>query len=231
MHEPNIKFGTASKELRRILASSVIDFVFEHLDGWRDSERDACTDTAEKKLNERLCVYLEYKARSDGLFLFHHEQSQVGQRSVDIAAKPFNPYFFACPYGYETMHDNITVFEAKRLPIQEKARKDEYVTGCTKITGGIQRFRLCQHGKDHDTAAMIGYVQKDGFDSNFTNINNCFSRITECTDGLEWSCEDLLKPLKIDNSCGKARTESVHERCNGTQICLHHLWIEMNRSS
>lgn len=229
MHEPSVTFGAPPKELRRILVSNVINFVYEHLDAWRDTKQDACT--AEKKLNELLCVYLDFKARVDGLFSFHHEQSQVGQRSVDIAAKPVNPLFFACPYGYETIYNNITVFEAKRLPIPKNARKDEYVTGCTKITGGIQRFRLCQHGKEHDTAAMIGYVQKNGFDSNFAIINNCFSRITGCTDGLEWSCEDELKPLEINNSCGKARTESVHSRCDGTTIRLHHLWVEMNQRS
>lgn len=224
MHDPSVKVGNAPAKLKRILVSNVIDFVFEQLDGWRDSKREACV--TESKLNEQLCVYLSYKARGDGLFLFHHEQSQVGQRRIDIAAKPTASAIFAC--GYESMYDNITVLEAKRLPAPTKARKDEYVTGCTKTSGGIQRFRLCLHGQEHDTAGMIGYVQKDGVESAHRHINSSFARITSCTDELGWTREDSLKPLEIDRSCGKARTESVHSRCDGTTICLHHLWVEMD---
>jgi len=224
MPDPDGKAGNATAHLKRILVSNVIDFVFGHLDGWRDSNRKDCT--AESELNEQLCVYLSYKARSEGLFLFHHEQSQGRQRRIDIAAKPTGAAIFAC--GYESMYDNITVLEAKRLPAPTKARKDEYVTGCTETSGGIQRFRLCLHGQEHDTAGMIGYIQKDGVESAHRHINNSFARITGCTDGLEWAREDSLKPLEVDRSCGKARTESVHSRCDGTIIRLHHLWIEMN---
>lgn len=224
MHEPSAKVGNAPAKLKSILVSNVMDFVFEHLDAWRDSKREPCV--AESKLNEQLCVHLSYKARNDGLFLFHHEQSQAGQRRIDIAAKPASAAILAC--GYESMHDSITVFEAKRLPAPTKARRDEYVTGCTATSGGIQRFRLCLHGQEHGTAGMIGYVQKDGFESVHRHINSSFTRITGCTDGLEWTHDDRLNPLEIDRICGKARTESAHSRCDGTTIRLHHLWIDMN---
>lgn len=224
MPDPDGKAGNATAHLKRILVSNVIDFVFEHLNGWRDSNRNACT--AESELNEQLCVYLSYKARSEGLFLFHHEQSQGRQRRIDIAAKPASSAIFAC--GFESIYDDVAVFEAKRLPGPKKSRKDEYVTGCTETSGGIQRFRLCLHGRGHDTAGMIGYVQKDGFESLHSHINSSFARITDCTDGLGWTHDDRLNPLEIDRICGKARTESAHSRCDGTTIHLHHLWIDMN---
>lgn len=207
-----------------MLVSSIINFVYEHLDAWRDSKREICH--AESKLNEQLCVYLENMARIDGLFAFHHEQSQVGQRHVDIAAKPTDSAISA--YGYESIYDNIVVFEAKRLPAPRASRRDEYVTGYTEEGGGIQRFRLCLYAARHDTAGMIGYVQKDGFESVHSHINSSFARITGCTDGLEWTQDDSLNPLEIDRTCGKARTESAHSRCDGTTIHLHHLWIDMN---
>lgn len=226
MHEPCVKVGNAPAKLKRILALNVIDFVFEHLDSWRDSKREPCV--AEGKLNEQLCVYLSNKARGDGLYLFHHEQSQTGQRRIDIAAKPTDTSIYAC--GYESMYDNITVIEAKRLFAPKKARKDEYVTGCTETSGGIQRFRLCLHGQEHDIAGMIGYVQTDTFESAHRHINDSFPRIVDCNDDLYWTSDDCLEPLEINKYRGKARTKSTHSRSDGSIICLSHLWIDMNFS-
>ncbi len=224
MHDPCVTVGKPPANLKRQLVLKVIDFVFSQLDEWRDSKRKICV--AETKLNEQLCVFLSDRARADGLFLFHHEQSQIGQHRVDISAKPVGSGVVA--YGYDSIYDTITIFEAKRLPAPTKARKYEYVTGCTTTSGGIQRFRLCLHGQGHDVAGMIGYIQKGEVDSILREINKSFKSISGCSDGLAWSCSDNLKSVEADKPHGKARTQSVHLRCDGTIIHLHHLWVEMN---
>ena len=196
---------------------AIINFVYEELLLWKKQLRQ--NNLNEKKLNENLSKYLSIKAHQrDMLFSFQHEASQEGESTVDI-----------CAY-LESNIDNITVFECKRLPIPKPtSRKDEYVTGHKDITGGIQRFKLCKHGKDHAIVGMIGYVENGTFDNHQSEINECISKLAGTTDenNAYWNYDENLKKIDLNND--KAKYKSVHDRLDADRIQIYHLWINMQK--
>lgn len=126
--------------------------------------------------------------------------------------------------------DNIVVFEAKRLPAPGgKMREKEYVTGGSKISGGIQRFKSGVHGQDHIVAAMIGYIQKKDADHFYRIINQWILEFSTCPlDDLSWESIEILQNFSYHDN-GTARLLSVHPRTEGANIELHHLWVEMSQ--
>lgn len=196
---------------------TVLDFVYNHLEKWKDDPiRPA--KISEEDLNNQLCRFLNVKANeAECLFFFHHEAPQGMKRKIDISAVFYSSYY-----------DDRVVFEAKRLPAPSKKREREYVTGASKISGGIQRFKTGAHGRAHDVAAIIGYIQKEDALSFYKKINLWISEeSTKPKTPLMWKAEECLTDFCCDTK-HTARSISTHCREGQCPILLHHFWILMS---
>ena len=221
-------YGTPPLWTKTRLINTVIDFIYNQLPYWRDTSPQL--PEAERKLNEHLCVFLEDKARAEGhLFAIHHEQSQSGQRTIDLGANPTTGLLKIS--SYSSIYQKITVIEAKRLPAPDTRREREYVIGeGGKITGGIQRFKLGEHGAEHQTAAIVGYIQKHDAPFFHSEINGWIEELASNSPG-EWDKSEALEQLAENSELRTSRTKSVHCRSEGlADICLHHLWVRMSKN-
>lgn len=225
MHEHTAVVGIPPAELRVRIISRVMDFVSENLAGWRD-EPPGITDEGEEKLTHKLHDYLSDKAHGAELFFFHLEEPQEARRRVDLSAKPIQELRAQL---FETnRYCPITVLEAKRIPAPSEDRLKEYLTGGPDMTGGVQRFKACAHGAAHETAALIGYIQKRDSAHHFAIINKWIADFAESSpDGLPWGASESLRGFVYNPVEKTARSISVHPREPNHPILLHHLWIEM----
>jgi hypothetical protein len=199
---------------------TIILFVYQQLDSWRDNPR-LPTGKGEPVLNPDLPKYLNACVRKTELPIqFAHEEPQGNRRSIDLAVS----YDDIARYN-----DIITVFECKRLPEEEKDRKDEYVTGHKEKTGGIQRIKLGLHGKKHNVVGMIGYVQKGTCPEWQKVINECIDSLCKKPDenDLTWDTGEYLTETEYDIDYRKYHGVSKHSRGTIPDITIHHLWIEM----
>ena len=202
---------------------SIIIFVYEHLCRWRNS-KNWLNNENEKELNSDLVKGLEWYARTEGFPAnFFTDEPQEGKRTVDL---------IACHYdkNIENFDEAITVFECKRLSSSIRGkRKDEYVTGHEDTGGGIQRFKLEAHGKDHNIAGMIGYIQTGTSPEWLESINNCINGLSDKPDwdGLIWSKNEQINTIKQDEKTGKYHGKSLHPRQTKSDITIHHLWVNM----
>lgn len=218
------------------LIPHTLAFVFEQLPAWRDDP--ARTEhQSEKHLNSSLCDFLDHQSRS-GLPMarFKHESLQDANRTVDIGVHGMEETTFIGFLDY-SKYKPFLVIEAKRLPADRNERETEYVTGATSggsPTGGIQRFKLGLHGKDVETAVMVGYIQQKTPNHWHGAINGWIIELaTEPTpDECNWSSSDQLQKLKTDDKTRQSACQSSHERvneCVSSTITIHHFWICMRR--
>jgi hypothetical protein len=199
---------------------TVIIFVYQKLDGWRDNPR-LPTGKTEPNLNPDLPKYLNACVRKTELTIqFAHEEPQGNRRSIDLSISYDDIEYY---------NDIITVFECKQLPAKEKNRKDEYVTGHEQITGGIQRIKLELHGKRHMVVGMIGYVQKETCPEWQKVINECIDSLCGKPDenGLIWDTNEHLTEIEYDIKHRKYHGISKHHRITVPDVIIHHLWVEM----
>jgi hypothetical protein len=212
---------------------AIIAFVSKQLPFWRD-DPGRVDEQSEPKLNSQLCDFLDCQARKDlPAFRFHHEELQVGRRSVDLSAKPVETVVIeAKPF---TKYDPVIVIECKRLPAPSIDREKEYVTGTSsdKITGGIQRFKLDYHGAKHELAAMVGYIQDQGKDW-LKTINNWIKELSvkPIGDGCIWANNETLDLLKSNTKTGIIECYSRHQRKNADshEISIYHIWVSMRKT-
>jgi hypothetical protein len=144
---------------------------------------------------------------------FAHEEQQGNRRSIDLSVS----YDYAARYN-----EIITVFECKRLPEEEKNRKDEYVTGHEKRTGGIQHFKLELHGKNHNLVGMIGYVQKYSCPEWQITVNDCINSLCGEPDenSLIWDTDEHLAEIEYDIKHRKYYGISIHPRTTVPAVTL-----------
>lgn len=215
-----------------VSVAETIAFVQRQLADWRDDPNRPEEDS-EDKLNLQLCDFLDTQARAKyPMVRFTHQEPQTGRRKVDLAAKPTEQALIgARPH---TIYDPILVLEGKRLPSPARDRMREYVTGFPKRSGGIQRFKLGEHGSALDAAVMVGYVQAKTSDHWWSEINGWILELADETsqDYCKWGHSEQLGTLNKDQN-RTASCESKHGRepnCNSTEIRLLHLWVEMSRA-
>ncbi|WP_291448803.1 hypothetical protein [Desulfovibrio sp.] len=229
MHNPRASLGKASARHRQEFILGIINFVFEHLAQWRDEPRPAVD--GEGLLNGQLCKTLNDLARAEECnFAFHHEADQGAGRRVDIGAYE---YALGARSYSQSRYEDLTVFEAKRLPAPDRPRmrEREYVTGETTKSGGVQRFKAGLHGHACSLAAMIGYIQEHDADYFYGKINGWIDELCcHPVDELTWDSSEKISPLQSFAN-GTARTISHHPRKNGEKLVLHHLWVDMNVQS
>jgi len=205
------------------LIESVILFVYEYICKWRDDPKRK-KEESEKILNSDLPKYLTVSAhKAEREFVFYPEEPEEDQRTID---------FSVCYNDIKCYNEKITVFECKRLSKEITGkRKDEYVTGHDKISGGIQRFKLEVHGKEHDIVGMIGYIQTGNASDWFYTINNTIENLCGKIDGngLNWTTDELLTVIDNNSKRRKQNLKSTHPRKSKADITIHHLWIDMQK--
>jgi hypothetical protein len=208
------------------LIDKTVEFIWECLTPWRNDPERIWVE-AEEDLNAQFHNFIQARATSDfPMVMFQHEQRQEGQRRVDISVKPTSPTIIE---GRRYSHyDPFIVIEGKRLPAPSKSREREYVTGVDKISGGIQRFKEGLHGKEHDLAIILGYLQDGEATSWLTAINSWIADLSK-SDAKKWKSSESLG--NFQNSNPRYRMVSTHGRSKGCQsqsIQLLHFWVQFS---
>ncbi len=208
-----------------------LEFIQTQLPQWRDDPNRPANES-EKSLNSTLCDFLEHRRRDMlPMARFKHESPQQGIRTVDIGVHGTSEEVLVGVSTY-SFYEPFLVIECKRLPsLGGKHREQEYVAGYTKTgspTGGIQRFKLGLHGKNVNTAVLIGYIQCNVPKHWHKTINNWIRELSKRIqkDGLSWN-DDQLSKLTV-NQVGTYCMESKHPRMSDeSPIEIHHYWVPM----
>lgn len=225
MADPIARVGNPPSDMKRLIELRVIDFIYANLTSWRD-DRTRNLVESEEKLTGQLHDFLQHNSGQHENFYFRIEEQQKGRRKIDLAAKPTGSYIQANLYS--SIYTPIIVFEAKRLPAPERSRDQEYVTGGAKISGGIQRFKLGEHGQGHYISGLIGYVQSKGIDYFHEKVNNLILEMSKSSsDSLLWNASECLEKVDDKMDVGLAKFVSHHLRNYNGEICLYHIWIDM----
>jgi len=121
---------------------------------------------------------------------------------------------FASPYI--AFSEPLFFIEAKRLP---PTSSRDYVNS------GIGRFKNKEHGKNHDIAAMLGYVQKEDFNYWHDKINSWIDNlIVNPNDFIGWSEQDKITIIQVSEF---GEYKSTHSRIKINPITLYHFWINV----
>lgn len=230
--ETQTRGGITSGIQKDTLVSKTIAYIWRQLPAWRDDPYRKY-EQSENKLNLQLVKFLDARARCDfPMVRFDHQEYQSGRRTVDISASSVETVTIGAKL--HTIYDAILVIEGKRLPAPSLDREKEYVSGGKdNASGGIQRFKLGLHGGDHNTVAMVGYVQERSLSQWHNQINDWIAKFEQGVfeDSCDWSAGEKLDVFEEDSLNGVASYRSVHSRVGSVKnkrIELHHLWIEMN---
>lgn len=121
---------------------------------------------------------------------------------------------FASPY--KAFSEPLFFIEAKRLP---PTSSRDYVNS------GIGRFKNKEHGKNHDIAAMLGYVQKEDFNYWYGKVNSWIDDlIANPNDFIGWSEQDKITIIQVSEF---GEYKSTHSRIKINPITLYHFWINL----
>lgn len=226
-----VKSGVKENQHR----TALIGFIYRTLPIWRDDPKRPDADR-ETTLSETLCGMLSIRAKKEiPNFHFIHEAAATGRRSVDIAVKPDDECVLdARTY---TKYETVLAIECKRLPAPTRDREREYVSGGDKTTGGIQRFKLSEHGAGLPVAVMVGYIQRETTQIWLEKINGWLVEMagSKTGDGLLWERDEKSGDFRYDSEAATACAISSHPRVSGTPrlheqpIEIRHLWVEMSR--
>jgi hypothetical protein len=158
---------------------------------------------AEDYISTEISLFLNNKSNETGyIFIFQ-------ATGPDILVHQF-------PHAVHT--PELFVIEAKRLP--PTSSRDYVKTG-------IRRFKTEEHGKPHELAAILGYIQ-DKDSSYWHKIVNSWidTLISNADETPKWIEQDKLIRIKVTDL---AEYESKHSRVSKDPIILHHLWIMLNK--
>jgi len=117
-------------------------------------------------------------------------------------------------------HEPTFIMEAKRLPAPSKDREKEYVVGMTPSgnpSGGIQRFKLENHGGSLSECGMIAYIEDGLFSDWQAKINDWIYELIPT-----WSKKEKLK--LIDEQEFYSHYHSLVLRKNDKML-LNHFWV------
>jgi hypothetical protein len=234
-YNSSAQFGSLHQEVQKpaTFRQELVDFISRELPNWRD-RADRPAATAETVLTSQLCAHLNSAARhSDGwdLLQFRVEEPDEakGGRKIDLVASPAGTEIMIEGRRHVDF-DNLMPIECKRLPTPSGSDRDEreYVISGQSTTGGIQRFKMGNHGAAHAYGAMIGYVQQETRAYWAQRIKDWIEALV-AAGGSVWTAGDLLSLVNDDDSKKQMTLQSVHHRDQGLQpIELRHLWISLN---
>ncbi len=121
---------------------------------------------------------------------------------------------FASPYI--VFSEPLFFIEAKRLP---PTSSRDYVNS------GIGRFKNKDHGKNHDIAAMLGYVQKEDFNYWHSEVNSWIDDLIDSSgDNVRWSEQDKIAAIQVSEL---GEYKSTHSRIKMNPITLYHFWVNL----
>lgn len=202
-------------------------FIKSNLSSWRD-DNDREKADAEEDLNAQLANFLQAKATHFfPMIQFQHEQRQTSRRRIDLSVKPTVPVIVCGTYL--TIYSPLTVIEGKRLPAPSKKRAREYVSGGEEISGGIQRFKLGLHGKDHDEVVIVGYIQDGKCQDWFDTVNLWIAEFITEASNAGWTNSDKLSSFSEDSD-KVSEARSHHERvkdCKSPNVSVRHYWVKL----
>lgn len=227
MPKPGNSIGRLAKSaVSNSLIDQTIDFIWSSLLPWQNDPSRPVAE-AEEHLNAQFHNFLQSRANAEfPMIFFQHEQHQEGRRRVDLSAKPARSVIIQ-GVGY-SRYQPIIVIEGKRLPAPAKSREREYVTGGQDGSGGIQRFKIGGHGKEHKTVIMLGYIQKK-FPKDWRNSINAWICELAKTNSHHWSTDEILSEFHNSDLNERAKLASVHPRvvgCASKTIRILHFWIQ-----
>jgi hypothetical protein len=191
--------GYHQKEILKFLHNNLSEVANKLVEGANSSLSNTREDNITREINR----ILNDKLRISSCYLFHFE-SNIGPDLL----------IFATPYA--AFSAPIFVIEAKRLP---STSTHDYVNG------GIGRFKKEKHGKQHEIAAMLGYVQEKDFVHWFGKVNLWVSDLISPTSTKpRWTTEDQLSKIKVTDI---GEYKSKHSRIKKDPITLYHFWIDL----
>lgn len=190
---------------------SILSFINSNLPLFVVNKQQVNPNKIESSYNSQLSMFLNAR-RSMETFLFHNSPEQENGRVPDIGVPTIQSIN---SNNYESIFD----IECKRLNIQLSHVK-QYVSG---NTGGIQRFKLNQHGVNLPYSAMIAYVENQTSEYWFEQINQWIINLcgNESETNCFWCIDECL--AETDNQYFL----SNHNRENGT-IKLFHFFKHIN---
>lgn len=160
----------------------------------------------EDDISREVVNLLNDKIRESSVYVFRFEAKSGPD--ILIHALPYEPY-----------SSELLVIEAKRLP--PTSSRDYVHTG-------IGRFKRENHGKQHDIAAILGYVQEEDFIHWYKTINSWIDDlIHKANESPAWIEQDKLSRVK-EGDLGEY--ESIHSRVSKDPIALRHFWIMLHKT-
>jgi hypothetical protein len=161
------------------------------------------SSTYEDNITREIVNLLNDRLRENGDYIFRFEP-QIGPDML-IFASPYIPFSKV-----------LLVIEAKRLP---PSSNQDYVKT------GIGRFKKEEHGKKHDIAAMLGYVQENNFSHWYDEVNSwIMSLISDTSENPRWTKEEQINKIQTTDI---GEYQSTHCRITEEPITLHHFWINL----
>lgn len=192
------------------LVSDLIVFLETELPNFTVSEeflRTPLNKRNEDQYTYDLCSFLI--GRSNSSFSFIPQARQKASYKVDIGVH---------------FRGGVLIFtiEAKVLPNpkKNKGKDHQYVHG---NGAGIQRYKDENHGIDLEERllsqnGMMAYVKNQDF-------NHWFSTINQWVTDASWPENEKLEIVSFNKI---ARLKSNHLRKGGTQVILHHFWVDVS---
>jgi hypothetical protein len=177
----------------------------------------------EKGITSELVDFLENFGNRN--FIFKHEDPE----------NPLNGNSHVCDFAIKLRRKEedlpLTIYkvEAKRLSRREFYNSEEYLMGKTSPTkqnGGVERFKILEHGRDLDRCGMLAYVQSDTFEYWVAKINQWITGLSK-QQGIhpQWYIGEQLATGNVQPKM--ARFSSTHLRTNSTTILLDHFWLDL----
>ena len=157
----------------------------------------------ENYISQELSVFLNNKANQTG-YLFGFQAT--------------GPDIFVRQFGSRVHGLTLFLIEAKRLP---STSYQDYVNT------GIKRFKKEEHGRQHNTAAMLGYVQEENFSYWHEKMNDWIDVLInseKSESSIVWEEKDKLSEIAISEI---GEYKSVHKRETIQTITLHHFWVSL----
>jgi len=158
-------------------------------------------------------IYLEDYISQELQFFLNNKVEQSGYL-FGFQAK--GPDIFVRQFGVRVHGLTLLFIEAKRLP---STSSQDYVKT------GIGRFKKEEHGKQHDVAAMLGYVQKEDFNHWHNEVNSwIMALISDENENPRWTKEEQINNVQITDI---GEYQSTHCRITKEPITLHHFWLNL----
>lgn len=157
-------------------------------------------------------TYEDYISQELSFFL----NNKVNQTDYLFQFQAIGPDIVVRQFGVGVHSLTLLFIEAKRL--RSESSKDYVKTG-------IRRFKTEKHGKNHDIAAMLGYVQENNFSHWHGKVNSwILALVSDTSETPKWTTEEQINEIHITDI---GEYQSTHSRITEEPITLHHFWIDL----